>query len=53
MCNIGKVKQVVANEAGPIVAPIITVVKTKVVEPIREYVYVRRIQRVADKERKQ
>lgn len=48
MCNIGKIKNVIENEAGPIIAPIITKVR-KIMEPVREYVYVRRIQRVLSK----
>ena len=51
MCDIGKVKNVIENEAGPIIAPIFIGVK-KVIEPVREYVYVRRIQRVLGKKDK-
>lgn len=51
MCNIGKIKNVIESEAGPIIAPIIIKVK-KVMEPVREFVYVRRIQRMADKNNK-
>lgn len=50
MCNIGKIKQIIANEDKPTTAmeAIITSVPIK----IRELVYAKRIQRLEDKEHK-
>jgi len=54
MCNIGRIKQIIANEAKPTTAmeAIVTSIPVKIIK-IRELIYVRRIQRMENKEHKQ
>lgn len=49
MCNIGRIKQIIANEAKPITA--LEAIITSIPIKIKEYVYVRRLPRVEDKKR--
>ena len=51
MCNIGRIKQIITNEAKPITA--FEVMVTAIPIKVRELVYVRRIQRMENKEHKQ
>lgn len=53
MCNIGRIKQIIANEAKPVTAfeVMITAIPIKVIK-IKELVYVKRVQRMEDKEHK-
>jgi len=50
MCNIGKFKQIITNEAKPTTA--LEAILTSVPIKVREFVYARRLQRMEDKKHK-
>ena len=50
MCNIGRIRQIIANEAKPTTAAEVMI--TSIPIKLKELVYARRIQRVESKEHK-